>query len=289
MTSPSSQETSNLPHSSTSGGFFANLFSRTQRYSPEEWKELLKSHPYVPPGSGDARSPCPLLNTFANHGISIPRNGRNFTKRQLYELLIIMGVKSMLASLVVTSVFVMYRQPAPNSTWRDSFRSASTLSLDSLGIHGLLEHDVSLTRHDAQIAPYDAVSVVPELVQQMATLAQTSHLNAENIVFDDENYFHHRKSRWLTCIKENPYLHYSFIQQFLSAAEAHLLLHLLGRNDQISLDHMNLFLLDERFPDNWHPIDRPLSGLSAIRTIIRYYRRVRQTNPMLAASKGTES
>lgn len=29
----------------------------------------LEKHPYVPPGEFDSRSPCPALNTLANHGL----------------------------------------------------------------------------------------------------------------------------------------------------------------------------------------------------------------------------
>lgn len=40
--------------------------------------------PYQRPGPDDARSPCPGINTLANHGW-IPRNGRNVTRQNLID------------------------------------------------------------------------------------------------------------------------------------------------------------------------------------------------------------
>ena len=36
---------------------------------------------YVPPKEGDSRSPCPMLNAMANHGI-LPHDGKNITFKE---------------------------------------------------------------------------------------------------------------------------------------------------------------------------------------------------------------
>src|SRR4051812_19538700 len=43
-------------------------------------------HPYIPPGSGDYRSPCPALNTLANHGY-LPRTGLHWEAEAVAKVL----------------------------------------------------------------------------------------------------------------------------------------------------------------------------------------------------------
>ncbi|KAH8659817.1 Peroxidase, family 2-domain-containing protein [Xylariales sp. PMI_506] len=43
-----------------------------------------KTLPFVPPGFGDSRSPCPGLNALANHGY-LPHDGRNITGQMMID------------------------------------------------------------------------------------------------------------------------------------------------------------------------------------------------------------
>jgi hypothetical protein len=79
-----------------------------------------------------------MLNTLTNHGF-FPRDGRNFTKENT--------VKGLVDGLNFDPKFgeLMWEQaiianPEPNATF---------FTLDQLNVHGVLEHDASLTRTDA--------------------------------------------------------------------------------------------------------------------------------------------
>ncbi|EAQ84448.1 hypothetical protein CHGG_08462 [Chaetomium globosum CBS 148.51] len=91
-----------------------------------------------PPGPGDLRGPCPMMNTLANHGI-LPHDGRAITKEAV--------IKAMKQGLNFDSTLavVMFDQavvanPEPNATF---------FTLDHLNRHNVLEHDASLSRTDA--------------------------------------------------------------------------------------------------------------------------------------------
>ncbi|KAJ6531461.1 Cloroperoxidase [Mycena vulgaris] len=77
-----------------------------------------EKHQWIAPKATDARSPCPALNTLANHGY-LPRTGQNIT------------------ALVAPAKFGLLSGSAP-----------TTLDLDALKLHNLLEHDASLSRND---------------------------------------------------------------------------------------------------------------------------------------------
>ncbi|KAI0133788.1 Chloroperoxidase [Xylariales sp. AK1849] len=90
-----------------------------------------------PPGPGDARAPCPMLNSLANHGY-LPHDGKditlNITATVLYNVLNIdQGLAEFLFKEALTT------NPAPNAT---------TFSLSDLNTHDILEHDASLSRQD---------------------------------------------------------------------------------------------------------------------------------------------
>lgn len=95
----------------------------------------LEKHPYVPPTEWDSRSPCPALNTLANHGF-LPHNGRGATQkdyiralRQGYNLSL------PLATFLTVSGHVLLSQ-------------YSHLSLADLSRHNCIEHDMSLGHWD---------------------------------------------------------------------------------------------------------------------------------------------
>ncbi|KEY69778.1 hypothetical protein S7711_03757 [Stachybotrys chartarum IBT 7711] len=95
-------------------------------------------HPWIAPGSTDFRSPCPMMNTLANHGF-LPRDGRNLTKPAV--------IKGLNAGLNFDPALgeVMFNMaiganPEPNATF---------FTLDHLNAHNVLEHDASLSRSDA--------------------------------------------------------------------------------------------------------------------------------------------
>ncbi|CEJ60455.1 hypothetical protein PMG11_09028 [Penicillium brasilianum] len=97
-------------------------------------------HPLVnwrPAGPGDVRSPCPMLNALANHGI-LPHDGKNITQEQTINALkSSINLNEDLAKTQFEAALMT--NPNPH---------ASTYSLDDLCSHGILEHDASLSRQD---------------------------------------------------------------------------------------------------------------------------------------------
>ncbi|PYH87754.1 peroxidase [Aspergillus ellipticus CBS 707.79] len=93
--------------------------------------------PWVPPGPTDARAPCPMLNTLANHGF-LPHDGKNITEQQTISALgHALNIDAALAKAL--HIGGVTTNPAPNAT---------TFSLDDLSRHGIIEHDASLSRQD---------------------------------------------------------------------------------------------------------------------------------------------
>ncbi|KAF0327313.1 hypothetical protein GQ607_005502 [Colletotrichum asianum] len=94
------------------------------------------------PGPGDQRSPCPTMNTLANHGF-VPHDGRNITLVKLTK-----GVKDALnvAESRALNIFedALVVNPVPNATFFD---------LEMLHVHNVIEHDGSLSRRDAVFDP----------------------------------------------------------------------------------------------------------------------------------------
>ena len=79
------------------------------------------------------RGPCPMLNSLANHGY-IPRDGKGINKQMAIEVL------SSVLNWDVSVVSQLYdfaqpTNPAPNAT---------TIDLNHLTTHNILEHDGSL-------------------------------------------------------------------------------------------------------------------------------------------------
>ncbi|KAI0530212.1 Cloroperoxidase [Xylaria digitata] len=96
------------------------------------------------PGEGDVRAPCPMLNTLANHGY-LPRNGKGISKAIAVEAL------STAINWDVSVVSPLYdfaqpTNPDPNAT---------TIDLNHLTTHNILEHDGSLSRQDTFFGPAD--------------------------------------------------------------------------------------------------------------------------------------
>jgi len=92
------------------------------------------------PGPGDVRSPCPGLNSLANHNI-LPHNGRNYTLP-----LLVQGLQAGLNvgadfALAIGSAGIL-SNPSPNP-------AAPSFDLDMLDKHNFpIEHDASLSRGD---------------------------------------------------------------------------------------------------------------------------------------------
>ncbi|KAG1520696.1 hypothetical protein G6F52_007425 [Rhizopus delemar] len=217
--------------------------------SPEEWYELMKQHAYQRHDS-DLRSPCPMLNTLANHGF-LPRDGRNVTPSDFFDALMLLRVPPTFTAAFLAYVYVGYKEANPTKSFVSQFGFTPTLHLDRLTVYNMVEHDVSLTRQDAALPPYDTTYPIPHYVERMVRLAELN--NTDPAVFTRKNEHDARRLRWLESSRNNKFLRLSLMHQFASGVECSLLLDIIGRDGQLKTDHLVSFLLHEKFPEDWYP------------------------------------
>ncbi|KAF8182733.1 Cloroperoxidase [Mycena galopus ATCC 62051] len=95
-------------------------------------------HQWIAPTATDVRSPCPGLNTLANHGY-LPRNGRNISIPMMLQAAID-GFNVGPDAIIQAAKFGLLSGDAP-----------TTLDLDALRLHNLIEHDASISRNDLAV------------------------------------------------------------------------------------------------------------------------------------------
>lgn len=121
-----------------------------------------KSWPeFIPPKDGDSRSACPMLNAMANHGI-LPHDGKNISFKEMNA--------KIRQTFNFASSFCFF---VPNFSARFLNKSYSTdrFDLTDLSLHAdnAIEHDASLTRQDAALAPDQSkpdLELVHELLKE---------------------------------------------------------------------------------------------------------------------------
>ena len=157
---------------------------------------------WVHPAVGDARSPCPALNTMANHGY-FPRNGRNIPMQTFVDALKDnYNVSPGLTSTIVNGATSLNLRNLDNSTF----------DLDTLGIHGRIEHDVSLVHNDANIG--SAYAINQTLLQQFLDTSSDGRV----LSLGDIKRF--RSARLADSRANNPALEFTTKQKVVALGEA---------------------------------------------------------------------
>uniref|UniRef100_K3WBV2 Heme haloperoxidase family profile domain-containing protein n=1 Tax=Globisporangium ultimum (strain ATCC 200006 / CBS 805.95 / DAOM BR144) TaxID=431595 RepID=K3WBV2_GLOUD len=195
------------------------------------------------------RSPCPALNTLANHGY-LPRNGQNISRAKFTEAL--MTRFNIAADL---TAFFVNALPDP-------------VSLDILSTHNFIEHDASLVHSDVYFKhPPNAVNMT--LVADLL-----SRKNSEGRIGLQE-VGQARKERLAACRANNPQCDFSASPAARAFGEAALLIGGLGagQNDSISVAHAVSFLVHEKFPSDFVKTVTPfsLAGLQAYSAKLQAY------------------
>ncbi|CAO3614795.1 unnamed protein product [Cunninghamella blakesleeana] len=244
----------------------------------EQWQALLKDHPYERQAT-DARSPCPMLNILANHGF-LPRDGRNITKKQLFDALMLIGAPPMASQQFLMAAYFLYRNVQPNDPFYYNFLPAKTISLDQLLIHNVIEHDVSLTRHDIDLSPHDLVHPVPDLIQRIHdwALVKQNFNEDHQLIFTSKDEHDLRKIRWYESFTQNPKIHLSLFFQFSSSAECTLLMDIIGHDGVLRADHIETLLLHERFPEDWYPLEKSTRTLQSVVNIAKCWHGLRKSS-----------
>ncbi|KAI0758940.1 hypothetical protein C8Q74DRAFT_274197 [Fomes fomentarius] len=129
------------------------------------------NHPFVPPSSGDSRSPCPAMNSLANHGY-LPHDGRNITKAQLRSALMgVFNVSHGVATVFALLALVLWGHKKPG------FTLCRVVDLHELARHNVVEHDGSLVHDDAPTPKdkYAPTAVNHAFVKQLVDAAPAGH------------------------------------------------------------------------------------------------------------------
>ncbi|KAH9208138.1 Chloroperoxidase [Leptodontidium sp. 2 PMI_412] len=192
------------------------------------------------PGPDDLRSPCPAMNTLANHGF-LPRNGRNITHQMLVS-----ACKDgfNVGPLVPDTAFNLSiaLNPEPGAT---------EIDFAMIRTHNIIEHDGSISRRDSffdPTNPFSAATFDNFLTywgtDQNITLAATENARARH-TFD--------------MSKLNPEFGLSERQAGVFQGEIVLMLGIWGHPDfpHIRRDWFEFFFRNERFPVHlgWSPRD----------------------------------
>jgi hypothetical protein len=190
--------------------------------TPSKAEQLIDYTKWEAASLTDKRSPCPMLNALANHHI-LPHDGRKISKevvvKAIYDAINLdTHVGNVFASVALKV------NPDNTALPFTSGQNTETFDLDQLAKHGVIEHDVSLSRNDLSLG--------------------------DNLTFDDsvwdgvlasyegrtETDFHSAsKARWdrvATCKKAHQAaerkIEYGIKEVILSYGETALLLALLG-------------------------------------------------------------
>jgi hypothetical protein len=89
-------------------------------------------------GPSDKRSPCPFLNTLANHKF-LPHDGRGVTKQMVQEAACKAGD---FKPKTIGNIYEAGAKAIPEA------QSTGMINLDQLNMNGVLEHDASISRQD---------------------------------------------------------------------------------------------------------------------------------------------
>jgi len=220
---------------------------------------------YQAPGPNDGRSPCPALNTLANHGY-LPRDGNNIPPDVMQ---FVFQEKLGLSWIAAKSlVYVAYKKAAKNGL----------LSLADLNYHGpdSIEHDASLSRLDAALSDNQQGKLNQEHFNTLLSFSKdgkfltTDDVAAARLHFTADSKANNPQVLWNKDIERRAW------------AEASILLHVLGRHGRISIEDAKTFFEGETFPSGWqkHPsfgVVEFLSATTALQNAAREHEKQQRT------------
>lgn len=182
------------------------------------------------------RSPCPGLNSLANHGY-LPRNGQNISHAELSHALVsVFNLDPKLAGFLIGS------QISPNP-----------FDLDYLSTHDVTEHDVSLVHEDVYFGKMPHAINISMVADFLARADSTGRIGAEAVGKT-------RKDRLATCRATNPTCAISVAQTRTALGEGAALIGVMGGmlNASVSVEHAYSFLVMEQIPVDYKKAASPI-------------------------------
>jgi peroxiredoxin len=216
---------------------------------------LAKKYEYHPAGAGDLRSPCPVLNALANHGL-IARDGRNITADQLKDALKHIGVGIDIRLGLVKAAYAVHNETSHRglrNSGQVNDSGTPVLNLDQTGRPHAVEHDVSLSREDRALG--DCISPHSGLIEGFLGYPKEDYFSVSHLG-------RLRKKRYLEQKAKNKDLNFSYKTRIVGCAEAAILLGVFGEGVfyRLPVKYAKAVFQEERLPFNegWKPRWSPL-------------------------------
>ncbi|CAO2657242.1 Nn.00g033680.m01.CDS01 [Neocucurbitaria sp. VM-36] len=207
-----------------------------------------------PPSSSDARSPCPALNSLANHGI-LPRDGRNLTVSLIVAKL---GEGLDVSSEVATNLATVGLQLSEDLT-------SGTFDLDDLNKHNAIEHDGSLTRMDFDLGGEDQKFCKDIFEETLSYYNGATEIGLEEVAAA-------RWGRLQSSKAHNPKFTYGPAQQFPTYLESAVYHQLLRdpKTRKASVEWIKIFFSEERLPyeEGWRLVNH-IDGFSIAQDVLQ--------------------
>jgi len=218
-----------------SGLTFLNLITPKRRKIEVVWPE------FVPRKDTDSRSPCPFINTLANHGI-LPHDGRNITFKELGRTVKqYYNVSSSLSYFTCNNLA---------DTLKRNY-TTDRFDLSDMCVHNGIEHDGSITRQDVAFQP-DQSYPDEKLIRDFIASCQ----NDKKLTAADCSRF--LTKRFMDSKRNNGQFSLTTFHYMFGAMNTALLLLICGGD----LDDIRTFLLEERAPEGWSSKMRKRFGLT---------------------------
>ena len=240
--------------------FFAFLSSCLAFPGHGQQAQTLDFPKYERAPRGAARSPCPMLNSLANHGI-LPRNGRMISKDMLNYAL---SEYVKLDTIAVRGLIIAAFQQSANGTFLNLDELNTYISFLSLinpnqCSHNEIEHDASLSRKDAYFG--DQVRFDAETYDQIYTFTTDGYMSLEQL----KNY---RRFRENQSRNFNPHFKWGEKQQGAAYLEASILYNIFKewKYGTLKVEWMDVLFKEERLPVREGWIARPVSSLQVLKT-----------------------
>ncbi|PCH41773.1 Cloroperoxidase [Wolfiporia cocos MD-104 SS10] len=207
------------------------VLSINELWSDEIEPFSLENHPFVLPQPSDSRSPCPALNTLANHGF-LPHSGVGISRSDY-----IRAMREGYHLSTPLAVFLTYSGHVLLSQY-------SQISLFDLARHNYIEHNASLGHLDAL------------RTQEYAPCRANRHLIDELISASSDGKVMNMHDFAVARVNREDAYNVSLdaLHEEIAHGEMSMVLGIFGKgNDTVPVPWIQEWWLNERFPDDFAP------------------------------------
>jgi len=254
------------------------------------------AHPFIPPGPGDQRGPCPASNTLANHGY-VNRTGIVTFEEYIFGAMEGFSMGQLLASHLV-SFAVLTRGNANLGILSLGLEDDRVPTLPGnidmerpggLGKHLRFESDVSLTRNDHALG--DSVNFNPDLFDMLLTYVDKygdDGPEGPKSVVTQKVFEEYKYDSFMRFQQLDPVMQYHSGRQLAAFTESSEILNLFadGRTGNVTRSILTDFFQNQKFGDDWFRRDG-LAEVDVLGPTLLAIRAAHPVPPGMNAPNGT--